>query len=91
MHRRFHLDAYVLQWAQDAARLGSLMKGKPEDESELKEMLINNLTWLHLDNAKAWAKWNHEEMNFDILHDVITSSYITHHVSAPSCHLRSVH
>ncbi|KAL8819318.1 MAG: hypothetical protein Q9191_007760 [Dirinaria sp. TL-2023a] len=67
-------------WAQDAARLSSLMvKGEPEKEIELKEMLIHNLTWLHLENAKAWAKDHDKKMDFDILHDEIANSYITHH------------
>ena len=52
-------------------------KYKPEDEVELKEMLFNNLTWLHLENAKQYD----ENMSFEKLHDEISSAYITHHVS----------
>ncbi len=48
-----HVHTNFIKWAQDAARLGSLMKGKPDDEIELKEMLINNLTWLHLGTQKS--------------------------------------
>ncbi len=75
-----HVHTNFIKWAQDAARLGSLMKGKPDDEIELKEMLINNLTWLHLENAKVWAEKNGKSMDFDTLHDEILGSYITHHV-----------
>jgi len=75
-----HVHTNFIKWAQDAARLGSLMKGKPDDEIELKEMLINNLTWLHLENAKVWAEKNGKSMDFDTLHDEIWGSYLTHHV-----------
>lgn len=60
------------------------MKDKPEDEIELKEMLLNNLTWLHLENAIAWAAKKGKKMDFDTLHEEIASSYLEHHVSSQS-------
>ena len=58
------------------------MKGDPCKETELKQVLFNNLTWLHLDNAKLYDA----EMTFDKLYKEIESAYITHHV-CPLHHL----
>ena len=49
------------------------MKGDPTKEVELREMLFNNLTWLHLENAKQIVK----DMTFDELYDEIAKAYIT--------------
>ena len=62
-------------WSQDAARIGSLMKGNWEDETELKEMLLNNLTWLHLEHAKK----EDPNVTFDDLYTKLSKSYIKHH------------
>jgi len=53
------------------------MKGDPKKEIELKQMLFNNLTHLHLKNAQI----DHPKMTFDDLYKEIEHSYITHHVS----------
>lgn len=63
------------------------MRGKPEDENELREMLFNNLTWLHLENAKL----HNEKIDFDTLHDEIANSYISHHVSLLCFNCMSLH
>lgn len=55
------------------------MKGELREETELKEMLINNQTWLHLENARVWAESNGKTMYFDILHGEICGSYVTRH------------
>lgn len=57
--------------------MGSLMKGDWEKEVELKEMLINNLTSLHLENARIFDK----NITYHDLHDEINKAYIKHHVS----------
>ena len=62
-------------WSQDAARIGSLMKGDWEKETELKEMLLNNLTWLHLEHAKK----EDPNVKFDDLYKKLSESYIKHH------------
>ncbi len=62
-------------WSQDAARIGSLMKGDWEKETELKELLLNNLTWLHLEHAKK----QDPDWTFDALYKKLSKSYITHH------------
>ncbi|KAL6715982.1 hypothetical protein ACLMJK_006944 [Lecanora helva] len=62
-------------WAQDAARMGSLMKGDWKKETELKETLINNLTWLHLKSAQQQKS----DTTFDDLYNLIDSLYIEHH------------
>ena len=62
-------------WSQDAARIGSLMKGDWEKETELKEMLLNNLTWLHLEHAKK----QDPASTFDSLYEKLSKSYIKHH------------
>ena len=53
------------------------MKGDPKKETELVQMLMNNLTWLHLENAKL----KDSKMTFEKLHKEINNAYITHHVS----------
>ncbi|KAK3179055.1 hypothetical protein OEA41_001194 [Lepraria neglecta] len=55
--------------------MGSLIKGDWKKETELRQMLLNNLTWLHLENAKVFDK----DMTFDKLHQEIEQSYIKHH------------
>ena len=65
------------QWAQDAARIGSLMKGNPKDEDELKDMLFDNLAWLHIEHARQ----KDPKITFDDLRAEIADLYITHHVS----------
>lgn len=62
-------------WSQDAARIGSLMKGDWEKETELKEMLLNNLTWLHLEHAKR----KDPTATFNTLYAKLNKSYIKHH------------
>ena len=52
------------------------MKGDPCKETELKQVLFNNLTWLHLDNAKLIDA----KMTFEKLYEEIERAYITHHV-----------
>ena len=66
------------QWAQDAARIGSLMKGNPKDEDELKDMLFDNLAWLHIEHAQQ----KDPKIDFEHLrNEIIAKAYITHHVS----------
>jgi hypothetical protein len=72
-----HQAKWEKQWSQDAARMGSLIKGDWKIETELRQTLINNLTWLHLEHAKAFDS----NMTFDKLHQEIDDSYIQHHVS----------
>ncbi|KAL9094909.1 MAG: hypothetical protein Q9165_002859 [Trypethelium subeluteriae] len=66
-------------WSQDAARMGSLMKGKPEEEVQLRELLFNNLTWLHIEHYKQKHLGISDSGAFRELYDVISSNYITHH------------
>ena len=62
-------------WSQDAARIGSLMKGDWRKETELKETLLNNLTWLHLEHfQKKNTNWN-----FDTLNKHLSELYEEHH------------
>ena len=65
-----------MQWSQDAARLGSLMKGDWRKEHELRDLMFNNLTWLHLEHAKK----KDPNTTFDDLYKEISGSYIEHHV-----------
>ena len=57
--------------------MGSLMKGNPTEEVELKEMLFNNLAWLHLENAKRKKPY----ITFEKLYEEIADAYMDHHVS----------
>ena len=43
----------------------------------MRKVLFNNLTHLHLENARIIEP----DMTFDKLHKEIEDSYITHHVS----------
>ncbi len=62
-------------WSQDAARIGSLMKGDWKEETELKELLLNNLTWLHLEHAKK------KRFRLDIRRSIQKAQRIVHHAS----------
>ena len=62
-------------WAQDAARIGSLMNGDWKQELELKDMLLNNLTWLHLEHKQQ----KFHDATFDSLYSELAESYIEHH------------
>lgn len=55
--------------------MGSLMKGDWRKETELKQTLINNLTWLHLEHAKE----KDPATTFDTLYEKINNSYMEHH------------
>lgn len=52
------------------------MKEDPKKEIELKELLFNNLAWLHLENAK---KYN-PDITFEKLYEEIADAYVDHHV-----------
>lgn len=75
------------KWAQDAARLGSLIKGtftepKPGEEVELKEVLIDNLAWLHIEHYKIQhPSVKSDTEAYDGMRKMIAASYLTHHVS----------
>lgn len=58
--------------------MGSLMKGDWKKEIELKQVLLNNLTWLHLKSAQH-ARGN-TELTFDELYKELDGYYIEHHV-----------
>ena len=59
-------------WAQDAQRLGTLIDPRsPENEEELKELMLSNLAQLH---AKPEEGWPYEDL-LKHLRDL----YITHH------------
>ena len=59
-------------WSQEAQRLGSLISRKsPEDEEELKTLLIDNLAKLH-------SKTNDRE-DYNRVHRLISEAYETHH------------
>ena len=62
-------------WSQDAARIGSLMKGDWKKVTELKELLLNNLTWLHLEHVQK----KYPKTTFSSLYDDLSESYIEHH------------
>lgn len=56
-------------WAQDAQRIGALISpDSPNNEEELKELLIHNLALLHA-----------EPGTYDAVRKVIEDNYITHH------------
>ena len=62
-------------WSQDAARIGSLMKGDWKKETELKELLLKNLTWLHLEHERK----QYPDATFESLYEKLNKSYIEHH------------
>ena len=62
-------------WSQDAARIGSLMKGDWKKETELKQLLLNNLAWLHLAHEKKRCP----DATFESLYEKLNKSYIEHH------------
>lgn len=62
-------------WSQDAARIGSLIKGDWKKDTELKELLLNNLTWLHLEHARAQTPG----LKFEDLYRKLSESYMEHH------------
>lgn len=51
------------------------MKGDPKKEVELKQILLNNLTWLHLKHAQL----KDNRTTFDDLYTKIDEAYIEHH------------
>ena len=70
------------QWAQDAARMGSLIKGDWKKETELKEIIIDNLTWLHIEHYKRYNGSPNmpDEEAYEKLHTWIDNTYDQHHV-----------
>lgn len=59
-------------WSQEAQRIASLINGKsPQDEEELKTLLIDNLARLH-------AKTD-DRKDYNKLHKIISDAYETHH------------
>ena len=57
-------------WAQDAQRIGSLIsRHTPEDEEQLKTVLLHDLALLHANDEKP----------YETLLDELTRDYITHH------------
>ena len=49
---------------------------KEDQRDELKEVLFNNLDWLHLENAKKCKP----EITFEKLYEEIATAYEDHHV-----------
>ena len=49
---------------------------KEDQKEELKEMLFNNLAWLHLENAKKCKP----DITFQELYEEIAGAYEDHHV-----------
>lgn len=59
-------------WSQDATRVGSLISGKlPEDEIELKDLMIDNLAKLH--------QHSFGNKNLGQIRAIIGEAYHTHH------------
>ena len=59
-------------WSQEAQRIASLINRKsPQDEEELKTLLIHNLAKLH-------SKTNDQE-GYNKIHQIISDAYETHH------------
>ena len=52
------------------------MKEDPKNDVELKEMIFNNLAWLHLENARR----HNPDITFEKLHEEIACAYLDHHV-----------
>lgn len=55
------------------------MKGDWKKEGELKQVLLNNLTWLHLESARIARK--DPQLTFDDFYKELDNLYIEHHVS----------
>ncbi|KAI2472271.1 hypothetical protein F4781DRAFT_438490 [Annulohypoxylon bovei var. microspora] len=57
-------------WGQDAQKLGSLIsRNTPEDEEQLKSVMLHNLALLHANDAKPYG----------ILRSELENDYMTHH------------
>ena len=67
-------------WSQDAARIGSLMHGNWKKETELKELLLDNLTHLHLKHFQQ--KQKDAGWTFKKLYDHLSALYEEHHAFA---------
>ena len=52
------------------------MKEDPKKDVELKEMIFNNLAWLHLENARKHTS----DITFEKLYEEIACAYVEHHV-----------
>jgi monoamine oxidase len=69
-HRKPAVLLCSYTWEQDASRLGAMIsKDSPNGEEMLKNILFKNLARLHATTEVPYAK----------VHEIITSSYITHH------------
>ena len=74
-------------WSQDAARIGSLMHGNWKKETELKELLLDNLTHLHLEYFQQ--KQKDAGWTFKTLYDHLSALYEEHHAFAWHNHVFS--
>lgn len=64
-------------WAQDAIRIGSLIRSdSPASEDQLKELILDNLARLYLAN---FNKHSGCTRTLDEVRDLIANAYITHH------------
>ena len=66
-------------WSQDADRVGSLISRKsPEDEDELKEVLIHDLARLHANPSNPGGV-KEDDGEYKRLHKIISEAYLDHY------------
>ncbi|KAH7024824.1 uncharacterized protein B0I36DRAFT_376639 [Microdochium trichocladiopsis] len=69
-------------WAQDATRIGSLIKNNTNgsndpDQEELKNLILDNLARLHLENFRKQQK--QPDMPLEEVRQIIGDAYVEHH------------
>lgn len=67
-------------WSQDASRIGSLIaRRSPEDETELRELMFDNLARLHLKNFQSHWPDPDNRPNLTQVRRIISGAYVSHH------------